>query len=142
MSLTLSKFCLNHLDLAKKNLDYVKLFVFYNLTNDVSINLLKKCIQLSKKEQSIIRTENLDSRTWDPAPKTQDPKTWDPGTLNLFIELQNKSFKSTKSLTSKRDNTKYSFTYFSIIQIIGFFFSSKSLFLKFSGRFWVLLIFV
>ena len=41
-----------------------------------------------------------------------------------FIGLQNKTLKNKKSLTSKRDNAKYSFVYFSVIKITGFFFSS------------------
>ena len=57
-------------------------------------------------------------------PRTQDSKTWDPGTLKFAIELQNKTLKGKKSLTSKRDNAKYTFTYFSPIKIIGFLFSS------------------
>ena len=44
------------------------------------------------------------SGTQDQGPKTQDSKTWDSGTLNFFIKLQNKTLKSKKSLTSKRDN--------------------------------------
>ena len=54
----------------------------------------------------------------DPGPKTQDPKTWDPGTLNFFIELQNKTLKSKKSLASKRDNAKDPFLYFMYYIII------------------------
>ena len=54
--------------------------------------------------------------TWDPGSqepgtKAQDHKTWGPGTLNFFIELQNKTLKSKKALTSKRDNAKHPFTY-------------------------------
>ena len=77
--------------------------------------------------------QDLGPRTWDPArriqdprpgtwnlglktkgsgPRIQDSKIWDLGTLNFFIEPQNKTFRSKKSLTSKRDNTKYPFTIF------------------------------
>ena len=49
------------------------------------------------------------SGTWDSRPKTQDPKLQNlgPQDFELFIELQNKTLKSKKSLTSKRDNAKY-----------------------------------
>ena len=55
------------------------------------------------------RSRDLGSGTQDPRLRTQDSKIWDPGTLNFFIELQNKTLKSKKSLTSKRDNAKYPF---------------------------------
>ena len=42
----------------------------------------------------------------------EDSKIMDPGTKNFFIELQNKTSKSKKSLTSKHDKIKYPFTYF------------------------------
>ena len=57
----------------------------------------------------------------------------------IFIGLQNKTSKNRKSLTSKRDNAKYSFVYFSVIKITGFFSRVKAFLLKFSER---LLIFV
>ena len=69
-------------------------------------------------------TQDLGHKTRFSGPGTQDSKIWDPGTLDLFIELQNKTLKSKKSLTSKRDNAKYPFTYFYLIKIVGFFFSS------------------
>ena len=61
--------------------------------------------------------------TWEPEPEIQDlrTKTWDPGTLNFLIELQNKTLKSNKTLTSNCDEAKYPFTYFSLIKNIGFF---------------------
>ena len=65
--------------------------------------------------------------TENQGPKTQDWGLWDSetgdsGTLNVFIELQNKMLKSKKSLTSKRDNakdpfTKLFFTYFSRVKV-------------------------
>ena len=71
-------------------------------------------------------TKDPRPRTWDLRPKTQDPglQNLGPRDFELFYELQNKTLKSKKSFTSKRDNAKYPFTYFSIIKIIGFFFSS------------------
>ena len=56
------------------------------------------------------RTWDLGLKTQDLEPRTQDYKIWDPRTLNFFIELQNKTLKSKKSLTSKRDNVKYPFS--------------------------------
>ena len=70
------------------------------------------------------KTWVLGLKTQDSGPRTQDSKIWDHETLNFFIELQNKTLKSKKSLTSKRDNAKYPFTYISLIIIIGFFFLS------------------
>ena len=67
-------------------------------------------------------------RTREPGTETRDPKTWDPVTLNFFIELQNKTLKSNKSLPSKLDKAKYHFTYFSLIKIIGFFPDVKACF--------------
>ena len=82
-------------------------------------------------------------RTGDSEPKTQNSKTWNPGTSNFFIELQNKALKGKKSLTGKRDNAKYPFTHFYLIEIIGFFFARvKVCFLNFqkdSGYPWFLL---
>ena len=93
--------------------------------------LLKKIISVQLK--GIVSNKDPDPgpRTQVPGPGTQDSslrtknfKIWYPRTLNYFIELQNKRLKSKKSLKSKRDNTKYPFTYFSLMKIIGFFFSS------------------
>ena len=53
-----------------------------------------------------------------PGPRTQDPKTWNPGTLNIFTELWNKTLKSKKSITSKRDKAKHPFTYFLLSRIL------------------------
>ena len=58
------------------------------------------------------KTQGPDTEKTTQDHKTQDPNTWDPGTLNFFIELQNKTFKSEKSLTSKRDKAKHPLTYF------------------------------
>ena len=78
-----------------------------------------------------------DSGPQNPGPKTYGPKTWDLGTLNFFVVLQNKTQKS--KITQKLSyNAKDPFTYFNF----HIFFSSKGLLLKFSGRFWVPLIFV
>ena len=68
------------------------------------------------------RTQDLGIRTQDSKPRTEDSKAWDPRTF-AFIELQNKTWKSKKSFTCKRDNSKYSFTHFSLIKIIVFFLS-------------------
>ena len=68
-----------------------------------------------------LRTWDLGLKTQDLEPRTQDYKIWDPRTLNFFIELQNKTLKSKKSLKGKRENTKYPFTYFSLTKIVGFF---------------------
>ena len=86
------------------------------------------------------RTWDLGLKTQDSRPRTQDFKIWDPRTLNSFIELQNKTLKSKKSLTSKCDNAKYPFTYFSLMTI-GFFSRVKVCFLNFlkdSGYPWFL----
>ena len=58
------------------------------------------------------RARTLNRGLRNPGPRTQDPNTWDLGTLNFFIELQNKTLKSKKSLTSKRDKAKHPLTYF------------------------------
>ena len=61
------------------------------------------------------RTQDPGPKTWvlglkaqDSGLRTHDSKIWDPGTLNFFIELQlqNKTLRNKKSLTSKRNNTK------------------------------------
>ena len=70
-------------------------------------------------------------KTKGSGPRTQDSKMWDARTLNFFTKLQNKTLKSQKSLTAKRDNTKYSFTFFSLMKIIGFFSQVKVCFLNF-----------
>ena len=59
-----------------------------------------------------------------------------------FIQIQNKMPKSKQLLTSKYDNAKYLFPYFSLIKIIIS--QIKVFFLKISERFWLLslLIFV
>ena len=84
-----------------------------------------------------------DPGTQDPRPRdsesrarytvTPKPRTWDPrnlgnlvpGTLNFFIELQNKKLKSNKLLTSKCNKAKYIFTFFSYLQITGVKFVSE-----------------
>ena len=92
------------------------------------------------------RTEDLGPGTQDPKHRIPGPRTRDPGTQNLGRRIpglrtqdlepqdlaprtqgsgpgtQNKLLKSKKSLTSKRDNTKYSFAYVFPIKIIEFFF--------------------
>ena len=59
-----------------------------------------------------------------------------------FIQIQNKMPKSKQLLTSKYDNAKYLFPYFSLMKIIIS--QIKVFFLKISERFWLLslLIFV
>ena len=68
-------------------------------------------------------SQYLGPGTQDPRLRTQDSRLQNlgPGDLNFFIELQNKTLKSKKSLKGKRENTKYPFTYFSLTKIVGFF---------------------
>ena len=93
-------------------------------------------------------------RTWDPEPWDAGPETTGPGTPGYwnprpgtcfwetctFIKLQNKTLKINKSHTRKCDNSKYSFTYFSLIKIIVFFSQVKVFFLKFSEGFLIFVI--
>ena len=80
--------------------------------------------------------------TQDSGPRTLDsrPQNLGPQDFELFIELQNKTLmKSNKSLTSKREKANYSFTYFSLIRIMRFFFlelrSVSEIFRKILGTF-------